>query len=179
MMIFLCAAALVAFVGAIIDFKTGHIPNALTLGALVAALIAHVAYGAWMDGASGALSEGGRALFGMVACAAVPLLMYAKGGMGGGDVKLFAAIGALALPLAGLEAQTYTFVAALLIAPARLAYDGTLFRTLKNAFGLLLNPMRKKETRTEVPEELKTWFRLGPSIFIGVLATLLTHWDPQ
>jgi len=179
MMVFLVAAALIAFIGAVIDYKTGHIPNALTLGGLAGALVAHVAHGAWAGGATEALAEGGRALFGSLLCAAIPLLMYAKGGMGGGDVKLFAAIGALGLPLAGLEAQTYTFVAALLIAPARLAYDGTLFRTLKNALGMLLNPLRKKEARQEVPEELKTWFRLGPSIFLGVLATLITHWDPQ
>ena len=179
MMVFLFAAAAIAFVGAVIDFRTGHIPNWLTLGGWAGALIAHFAYGAHEDGLGFGLTEVGRALFGSLACAAVPLFMYAKGGMGGGDVKLFAAIGALALPLAGLEAQTYTFVAALLIAPARLAYDGTLLRTLKNTLSLLVNPLRKKETRAPVPEELKTWFRLGPSIFLGVLATLLTHWDPQ
>lgn len=177
MMLFLIAAALVAFAGAITDFRTGHIPNGLTLGALGGAFVAHVAHGTWEAGMSGAVNETGRALFGAVACAAIPLVMYAKGGMGGGDVKLFAAIGAMALPLAGLEAETYTFIAALFIAPARLAYDGVLFRTLRNTLAMALNPLRQKEERAPVPAELKTWFRLGPSIFLGVLATLITHWD--
>src|SRR5439155_795014 len=111
MTIFLFIAVAFAFVGAVIDWRTGHIPNTLTLGAL--------------------------------SCAALPLLMYARGGMGGGDVKLFAAIGALALPLAGLEAQTYAFISALFIAPARLAYDGVLLRTVRNAFTMFMNPFRR------------------------------------
>lgn len=179
MMVFLISAAIVALAGAVIDFRTGHIPNGLTLGAWGAALAAHLAHGGWQAGLAGALGESGRALFGSLACAAIPLLMYAKGGMGGGDVKLFAAIGAMVLPLAGLEAQTYTFVAALFLAPARLAYDGVLFRTLRNTLSILLNPLRREEARAPVPDELKTWFRLGPSIFLGVLATLVTHWEPR
>ena len=176
MSIFMLAAVLLAFVAAVIDWRTGHIPNALTFGALAAAILAHVGHGAFTGGFSFALQEGGFALLGAVLCGIIPAFLYWKGGLGGGDVKLFAALGALTFSMAGLEAQTYAFIAALFFAPLRLAYEGTLFRTIKNSLGLLINPFRPAAKKTEIPEELQTWFRLGPSIFVGMLATVLTHW---
>ena len=179
MSIFMLAAVILAFVAAVIDWRTGHIPNPLTFGALIAAIVGHAIHGGWTGGFSLAMTEGGFAFLGAVLCAIIPAFLYWKGGMGGGDVKLFAALGALTFTMAGLEAQTYAFIAALFFAPLRLAYEGTLFRTIKNALALLLNPFRKTEQRKEIPEELQTWFRLGPSIFVGILATVLTHWDFQ
>jgi prepilin peptidase CpaA len=101
--------------------------------------------------------------------------MYWKGGMGGGDLKLFAALGALCQPMIGIEAEMYAFVAAALIAPARLAYEGRLFAVLKNSFALLLNPLRSAKNKRVVPPEMMTWFRLGPAVFVGMLATLVVH----
>jgi prepilin peptidase CpaA len=172
---FVVGAALVAFVAAIIDWRTGQIPNALTLGPLAAAPIAHFVHGCVVLGPTAGLYEAGRAVLGGLLCGAVPLVMFACRGLGGGDVKLFAAIGALALPMVGLEAETYAFVAALVIAPLRLAYAGVLLRTLRNGLTLLLNPFRKPSSRRAIPEELQSWFRLGPSIFVGVVAALIAH----
>jgi hypothetical protein len=56
-----------------------------------------------------------------------------------------------------------------------MAYRGTLLRTFGSSFNLMLNPLRARENRREIPQEALTWFRLGPSIFIGTLATLLIH----
>jgi hypothetical protein len=61
------------------------------------------------------------------------------------------------------------------VAPARLAYQGRLFAVLKNTFALLVNPLRSKNAKREVPPEMMTWFRLGPSIFVGMVATLVVH----
>ncbi len=96
--------------------------------------------------------------------------------MGGGDLKLFAAIGALCQPMIGIEAEMYAFVVAAVVAPARLAYQGRLLEVLKNSLSLLLNPLRSKQARQEVPPEMMTWFRLGPAVFVGTAGALVAHW---
>lgn len=178
MLYFLIAAALVAGVAAWTDGRTGHIPNWLTLGALALGLIGHFVAG-WHfgNGFRAGLWGLGFSLAGAALCAAVPAFMYWKGAIGGGDIKLFAAIGALCQPMAGLEMETYAFIAAALIAPAQLAYKGLLFQTLGRSLSLLLNPFRKAEQRKEIPEEVMTWFRLGPAIFLGAATTVLLHWE--
>ncbi len=177
MVYFLCFGALVAGAAAWTDFRSGLIPNWLTFGTIGLAMAAHLVVGwRFAGGWSGAVSEVGRSLGGLVLCSVVPAFMYWKGAIGGGDVKLFAALGALSQPMAGLEVETYAFIAAALIAPAKLAYDGVLLKTLGRSLSLIVNPFRKRELRREVPAEAMTWFRLGPAIFIGAAATALTRW---
>src|SRR5512139_2838796 len=92
-----CAATLSA---AWTDAKTGRIPNWLTLPLLPVGL----AFGV-LDG--GLLGLGSAAL-GCMLCFAIPygLLHFSRGtAIGGGDVKLFAALGALLGPRAGLEVE--------------------------------------------------------------------------
>jgi hypothetical protein len=69
----------------------------------------------------------------------------------------------------------YSFLVAAVLAPARLAYEGKLFSVLRASFSLLLNPLRPADKRKALPEETMTWFRLGPAIFAGTLATLVIH----
>ena len=174
---FLIFALLITAVAAWTDARGGRIPNWLTFGALGGAFVWHFVVGflslhSWW----GALGELGGSIAGALLCGAVPAFMYWQKAIGGGDIKLFAALGALCHPIVGIELETYAFLAAALIAPAILAYHGVLLQTLKRSLGLLLNPFRKAEERKEVPSELKTWFRLGPAIFIGAGLTLLAHW---
>jgi prepilin peptidase CpaA len=178
MVYFVMVAALVSAIAAWTDGRSGQIPNWLTFGAMALGIAAHVCFGWKMgDGWRGALSEGGHSIGGMLLCGFVPGFMYWRGAIGGGDVKLFAGIGALCLPMVGLEVETYSFVAAALIAPAKLAYDGMLFKTLGRSLSLLVNPFRKPEQRREIPAEMMSWFRLGPAIFLGAAVTVLVHWD--
>jgi prepilin peptidase CpaA len=176
MLYFLLAATMVAAIAAVTDLRTGHIPNWLTLPALAVGIIGHAVFGWYLGGAGAGLWEGMFALGGAVFCSIAPGLMFWKGGMGGGDLKLFAAIGALCQPLLGIELQMYAFVAAALVAPARLAYQGRLLQVLKNALSLALNALRRGAAKREVPPEMMTWFRLGPAIFLGAIAALLVHW---
>jgi prepilin peptidase CpaA len=176
---FLLAALVVAGAAAWTDARTGHIPNRLTYGALLIAVLAHLAAGWRSGGAQAGFADLGWSLGGAVFCCIVPGFMYWRGAIGGGDLKLFAALGALCMPMIGIEAETYTFVAAALIAPAKLAYKGVLLQTLGRSLQLAANPFRKAEKRREVPAELMTWFRLGPAIFIGTAVTVLLHWDPR
>src|SRR5258706_5638893 len=113
------------------------------------------------------------AVAGVLIVVIAPAFMYAKGAMGGGDLKLFAALGALCQPLLGIEAEMYAFVLAALIAPAKMAYEGRLLAVLGNTLALVVNPFRSRSARREVPMEMMSWFRLGAAIFGGALATFV------
>jgi prepilin peptidase CpaA len=177
MIYFLVAAAIISAIAAASDLQTGEIPNWLTLGALLVAPLAHivVALGVHATGHD-ALIEGGSSLLGAITCSVVPAVLYRQDAIGGGDVKLLAGIGALLQPRLGLEAEMYSFFAAGLIAPAFLAYEGKLFRTLKNTVLLAVNPLLPKKKRRPVEPTLLTWFRFGPAILIGTGVTAYLHW---
>jgi prepilin peptidase CpaA len=175
MIYFFAAAAVITAIAAVYDLRTGHIPNWLTLGALGSALVAHAAYGLASGGGAGLFEALLSACFGALMCALVPGIMFALGGMGGGDVKLFAAIGAACHVARGLEVEMYSFVIALLLAPAYLAWKGTLLQTLRNVLALASNPLRTKDSRRPVPAELMQWFRLAPAIFLGCAAAFVVH----
>jgi len=174
---FLVAAIVVTFIAAIADLRTGEIPQWLTLGGIAAGTLAHVVYAAAL-GANGtaAVTEGGWSLLGVLACAFVPLMLYRQDAIGGGDVKLLGALGAILHPRLGFEAEVYAFFSAALMFPGRLAYEGKLFRTLKNTALLAVNPMLPKAKRRAIEPTLMTWFRFGPAIFLGTVLTTYLHW---
>jgi len=177
--VFIVALA-VCGIAAWFDWRRGEIPNWLTYGALVLAPILHVAR--WLAASlplDVALPEGGFSIGGAVLTALVPLLMYRQGAIGGGDVKLLAALGALLQPMLGVEAEMYGFFAAALVAPARLAYEGKLIATLKNAGTILMNMFLPKAKQRAVAEAAMSWFRLGPALFFGVALTVYLHWNPR
>ena len=177
MIYFLGAAVVVALLAAVIDWRTGEIPNWLTLGPLLGGVIGHTAYDAAHGAsASDAVQSGGAALFGALACAVIPLILDRQDAIGGGDVKLLAGLGAILGWRNGLEAEMYSFFAAGLLAPARLAYEGKLFRTLKNTALLAINPLLPKKKRRPIEPTLLTWFRFGPPIFIGTAVAAYIHW---
>lgn len=174
---FLIAALLVAGVGAITDWRTGHIPNWLTYMALLVAPFAHAAYAA-KSGIHGvdALLVGSFSLVGAALCGVVPVLLYRADAIGAGDIKLLLAIGAILKPVNGFEAEMYSFFAAGLFAPARLAYEGRLFATLRNTVTVAVNPFLPKDKKRKIDPQMLTWFRFAPSIFLGTLVTAVIHW---
>ena len=176
---FLGFAVLVTAIAAAIDWRTGHIPNWLTLVPLALAPFAHVGIFVATGRADQALAQGGFSVIGAAVCALVPLALFRAGGLGGGDVKLFAAIGAICRPMLGIEAQFYAFLAAALLAPARLAYEGKLLKVLANTMALVANPFLPKERRREITPEMLTWQGLGPAIFVGTSFTALMHWRTE
>jgi prepilin peptidase CpaA len=171
-------AAAVAGIAAVYDWRTGEIPNWLTLPTLLGAPFLHVARYALFAGKplEDAVREGGFSLVGAVLCALVPLLLFRQGAIGGGDVKLLAALGAVLQPVVGVEAQMYGFFCGAILAPARLAYDGKLFATLKNVFAIGSNLFLPKTRQRSIEESTLSWFRLGPAIFIGVMLAAYLHW---
>jgi prepilin peptidase CpaA len=174
--IFLVAIA-VAAISAIFDWRRGEIPNWLTLPAIAIAPVLHVArFLVAKEPLETALYEGAFSLSGAVLTAIVPLILFRKSAIGGGDVKLFIALGALFEPVLGIEAQMYGFFAGAILAPARLAYEGKLLSTIKNAFEIGANLFLPKSKQRSVDATTLSWFRLGPAVFLGVALTVYLHW---
>lgn len=177
MALLLLLGLFVCSIAAICDLRNGTIPNWLTYPLLVVSPFLHVARG-FQQGlsASEALGQGGLALLGILACGVIPLFMWQRGALGGGDVKLFAGLGALLLPRVGFDAQFYVLLTAALLAPAKLAYQGTLLRTLRNVFGRALRVVRRGSDGLALDPNLVSWFRLGPCFAIGVAVVLVLRW---
>ena len=103
-------AVLVALAASACDLRTRRIPNALTFGAAAAALVAS----AWSGGSASAAQSAQGWLLGL----ALWFPLFALGGMGAGDVKLLAAIGAWLGPPLVLFAALYSAVAGAILALA-------------------------------------------------------------
>ena len=173
---FLIAAAVMTALAAWTDARTGHIPNWITLVPLGVAPFAHALIAGVRVGATEALIAFAYSVVGAIVCALVPLLLYRVSAIGGGDVKLLAALGAVCMPMLGIEAELYGFVAAALIAPARLVYEGKLLATLGSSAHLVMNPLLPKAKRKDLDPASMTWFRMGPAILVGTLAAVFANW---
>jgi prepilin peptidase CpaA len=175
--LFLLAAAITALVAAGIDLRTGHIPNGLTLGVLAVAPIAHgTATALRTHSASAAAVSLGASLLGATLSALLPLMMYRSLGLGGGDVKLFAAIGALTNAGVGLRAETYAFVFGMVWALLVVARSGRLASTFGNVATLVTGPLRRGADRREVPREQMTSLPFAPAIFAGTVLAAAICW---
>jgi len=164
----------------VVDARTGHIPNRLLLGGLLVGIGLH-ASSYFLLRTGQPLGQTLTAtllsvLVGLALCAAVPLLLFRLNAMGGGDVKLLAVVGASMGPFVGMETELYSFVLLALFAPARLAFQGQLLRSLGNSAALLLNPILPKARRREVPRELLTALPFGPAVFVAALLVAFLHW---
>ncbi|HTJ80129.1 MAG TPA: A24 family peptidase [Polyangiaceae bacterium] len=168
-------ALVLAVVAAAWDLKTGEIPERLTLPAIALGVLLHAAF-AFFGARGTVLVEAGFSVLGALVCALVPGILYLAKVGGGGDLTLSAALGALLQPRVGLDAIFYGFLAAALIAPAKLAYDGKLFAVLGNTVSLVTNPFRKREKKRELPTEMLTWFRMGPAFALGTALAVFLNW---
>lgn len=157
------AALVVATLGAVWDWRRGEIPNGLTLPVVAIAPVLH----GLLLGPMGVA----RSVLAALCCGLVPYVLFRAGAGGGGDVKLFAALGALTGLSMGLEIELTAFIAAAVLAMGRLAWQGALLRTLLNAFFLAVNPVLPRKWRRTVEPELMATVRLG--VPIAVAATLV------
>jgi prepilin peptidase CpaA len=155
---------------AIWDLRTGLIPNRLVAAGAIATIVLTVAIAV----PRGFAAVGGAfisMIAGLVLVSLIPMLLYRLDGIGGGDVKLLAVVGAALGPYLGVEAELYAFMVVVLYAPARLLWEGRLLRTLRTSGLLLVRPLVPRHRRPEPARvEDLTAFRFGPAIFVGTLA---------
>jgi prepilin peptidase CpaA len=118
-----CAAACVT------DLRARRVPNALTFGAAAVALAFHAFTGGW--------SGLGWSAAGWLAGVALFAPFFVLGGMGAGDVKLLAAIGAWLGPMDAVWTALYTMIAGGVLAVVVSFAAGYLRQALTNVWLLL------------------------------------------
>jgi len=124
------AMVLVGIAACVTDFRSRRIPNVLTFGASVAAFV----FWAVSGGPTGfAFSVAGW----LVGCLLF-LPWFLLRGMGAGDVKLLAALGAWVGPGAAIWIALYAAVAGGLFAIAVTMMTGYLGTMVRNVWGLLM-----------------------------------------
>jgi len=123
-------ALVVALAGCVTDLRTRRIPNALTLSAAGAAVVFH--------GLDAGLAGIGQSVAGFAVGLALFLPLFALRGLGGGDVKLLAALGAWIGPGAAVWMALWAAIAggplALVVALSR----GYLRKAFENVWSLLM-----------------------------------------
>lgn len=162
-------ALCVAAIAALCDWRRGEIPNWLTLPVL---LLAPLAYGLAF-GIEYALHSLAAALL----AGLVPYLLFRRGAMGGGDVKLLGALGAVLGfdLLLGVEVQLAAFVVAMVAASSALAWKGALLGTLRNALLVGLRPVLPARWRREPCAELSAPIRMGAPVFVATGFFAIPH----
>jgi prepilin peptidase CpaA len=128
--LFQSVAVGVAVTAVVWDVATRRIPNHLTFGAALAAFAAH-GYAAGWAGAGASLS-------GWLVGAAFFFPVFALGGMGAGDVKLLAAVGAWLGPAAAAWVALYSGVAGGVMAVFVAVCSGYLIKAFTNIWCLLM-----------------------------------------
>ncbi len=124
-------AIAVASVACVFDLATRRIPNVLTLGAAACGFSFHI----YASGGPGARYAGLGWTLGLL----MFFVPFALRGLGGGDVKLMAALGAWLGPRDVFWAALYTGVAGGVLAVALALYTGYLRTALTNVRALLLH----------------------------------------
>ncbi len=159
------SAVLVSLGAAISDSRSGTIPNALTLPPLV---LAPLLYGTLLG-----YEYAAKSVVGAVLSVFVPYLLFRHRAMGGGDVKLFAALGAVAgfAPTTGLRIQWMTFIAALIQAISVLLVRRRLFATLRQMLRMAL----RRKAAPAGAELALTPIRLGGAALIATFVQALPY----
>jgi prepilin peptidase CpaA len=149
------------------DIKTNRIPNYLTLGTALTGLAYQLAFHGW----SGLL----HGLLGMVLGFAFLIFPYVWGGMGAGDVKALAALGAWLGPGRTLFLCCYMGMAGGLLALGVLWWKGLLWIKIRQAWTFLLNWILNRPlggNATPVITAKTGGIPYGVAIFLGMALLL-------
>ncbi|MDB4940627.1 MAG: hypothetical protein JWP97_161 [Labilithrix sp.] len=161
-------------IAAYTDIRRGEIPNWLTASAFGAGLVASAVISARAgEGARGIVLALLAATCGSLVCAVLPFILWLRGVMGGGDLKLFVALGALCHAGTGLDIELGSFLTGTALVFVQLAYRGTLLAMLKRVAMVAVNLVLPASRRRPLADAELTWFRFAPAI---LLATLWITW---
>lgn len=163
-------APAIGLAACVTDLRSRRIPNVLTFGGALAGVLANAVTG----GADGA----GAALAGWLVGIAVFFVPFALGGMGAGDVKLVAALGAWLGPIDTLWLALYAGIAGGALAIAVAVAHGYLQQAFANIWRLLtywrlvgVRPLDDLTlTRSRAPR-----LAYAVPIFVGAVVTVCLH----
>jgi len=151
-------AIAIAAMACVTDLRSRRIPNALTFGGAAAALVFHTV----STGGAGLLTS--LAGWGLgVACFLLP---FALGGLGGGDIKLVAALGAWLGPALTIWMAMYTGVAGGVVALVVALSRGYLKQALANIRAVKV---------ASLAESREPGLAYAPPILVGTAVALWLH----
>jgi prepilin peptidase CpaA len=164
------AVLVIGAAAVVCDLRTRRIPNLLTLGAAGAALL----YGSNGAGMTGLM----QASAGWVLGAGLFFPLFALGGMGAGDVKLLAALGAWLGPADAVYLALFASMAGGVVGIAVALFHGYLKQALVNVW-LMLMDWRVRGVRPLPGLTLKDTrapkLAFAIPIAIGAVCTLWRH----
>ena len=161
---------LTAVAGCVHDLYSRRIPNYVTFGSALLALGYGVVNGGW--------AGFGVALAGWMLGVALFLPFFALRGMGAGDVKLLAALGAWIGPIALFSLTFYTAMAGGVMALVVILWQRKLASTFRNIWLLLCHwRVAGVKPLAELTLENKNAPRLayGLPIAVGAMVTIWLH----
>jgi prepilin peptidase CpaA len=164
---FLICALGVASVAAVEDIRNRRVPNWLTYGAMLSALVVRGIALGWM-GLAGSV-------IGLIGGSALLLILFMLGGIGGGDVKLMGAVGAW---VGAVEVFTILTAAAISAAVAGIIYlavRGGLWETLWNTRELLQHHATsglKPHPELNLRQSRSVRVPFAPAIALGTLFSI-------
>ncbi len=129
--LYLVAPLLIALVMAWMDMRTNRIPNYLNLGCALAGLGYQLGFSGWSG-----LGEG---LLGMALGFGLLIFFYWKRGLGAGDVKALAALGAWLGPRQTFYLFIYMAISGVLVVVFFLWRRGVLGAKIRQLWGFLVN----------------------------------------
>jgi len=172
----LCLAFVIA--ASVTDIRSRKIYNATTYPGLLAALVWNVigSLWAWQRSSDGSLEEMtgwvgiSESLLGFLACGGLMLVCFVFFGVGGGDVKLLAMVGAFLGVQQGIETLLWTFVLGACLGVIVLIWRIGAFKLLRLAGQQFLAVIRLGTAlSSEARSELKSELFLAPCAAAGVV----------
>ena len=166
-----CAILTVLLVGIAVftDLRWRRIPNILTFSAFTIAVAGRLA----VQGMPGL----GLALGGAVAAPLLLSLLHGGRGLGMGDLKLAAAIGAILGPMLGLVTMLLSAVAGGMLAIAIMARPGGSLYPLISVLSIGIPKFRRAKAAGDVVAPAKPLtMPYGVALAVGSLATLTVCW---
>lgn len=150
---------------AAVDLKTRRIHNLITLPLAVAGLIQAFTPHAMISPLG--------AFYGMALGFGISFIMFVIGGMGGGDVKLMAALGAWGGPVAIVLIIAVTAILAMFVALIQCAVSGELRQLFRNSAALAISAINVQSLGVEHASDTARSCRVkGKPVPIAVPALL-------
>jgi prepilin peptidase CpaA len=158
--------AAVLVVAAYADLRWGTVPNWLTYPAIAAGLVASALVGELEGRAGEAVTYH---VFGLAVGFGVLFVAYLLGGMGGGDVKLMAAVGAFLGWPSVLHALVYSFLAAAAVGLIVMIWQGRTRMVLRRLWmAVRILPLPTAKMKDAVPVDTSR-VPFGFGACVGVL----------